>query len=283
MILIADSGSTKTDWILITPKQPHTAFKTAGINPFFLSDKEMFRVISKQENLIALAEHVKEVYFFGAGCSSPDKREAVSNVLSQVFKQAYISVDSDLLGSAYATCGTESGLCCILGTGSNITYFDGENIFEGKHGLGYVLGDEGSGSYFGKKLVTDYLYGRMPETESALFANNYSVNKETLINHVYHKQGANYYLASFAAFLSEIKVGDYGKKLIQEGLTEFVTTNIKSYQEYKTIKCHFVGSVAWHLKEELQEICTSQEIQIGKIIKHPIQDLVSFLLTRVKI
>lgn len=281
MILVADSGSTKTDWILITPGQPQTAFKTAGINPFFLSDKEMLRVINKQENLVALAENVKEVYFFGAGCSSPDKREVVSNILSQVFKQAYISADSDLLGSAYATCGTESGLCCILGTGSNITYFDGENIFEGKHGLGYILGDEGSGSYFGKKLVTDYLYGRMPETESALFAKNYQLNKETLINHVYHKQGANYYLASFAAFLSEIKDGNYGKQLIKEGLTEFVTTNIKSYQGYKKIPCHFVGSVAWHLKEELQEICTAQEIQIGKIIKHPIRDLVNFLLTQV--
>ncbi len=281
MILVADSGSTKTDWILVAPGQPDTAFKTAGINPFFLSDKEMLRVINKQENLLALAENVKEVYFFGAGCSSPDKREVVSNVLSQVFKQAYISVDSDLLGSAYATCGTESGLCCILGTGSNITYFDGENIFEGKHGLGYILGDEGSGSYFGKKLVTDYLYGRMPETENALFAKSYQLNKETLINHVYHKQGANYYLASFAAFLSEIKDGDYGKKLISEGLTEFVITNIKSYQGYQKLKCHFVGSVAWHLKEELQEICTAQEIQIGKIIKHPVQDLVNFLLTRV--
>ncbi len=280
MILVADSGSTKTDWILVTPGEPDTTFKTAGINPFFLSEKEILKVISKQENLIAKAEGVKEIYFFGAGCSSPDKREVVSNVLSQVFKQAYVSVDSDLLGSAYATCGYEAGLCCILGTGSNITYFDGENIFEGKHGLGYILGDEGSGSYFGKKLITDYLYGCMPETERNLFAKNYSVDKESVVNHVYHKPKANFYLASFSPFMDEIKTGEYGKNLIHTGLTEFVTTNIQTYPSYKKLKCHFVGSVAWNLQEELKEICAAHEVLVGKIMKHPIQDLLQFLLKR---
>lgn len=280
MILVADSGSTKTDWILVTPGKQDTAFKTAGINPFFLSDKEMLKVIGKQESLITEAENVKEVYFFGAGCSSPDKREVVSNVLSQLFKQAYVSVDSDLLGSAYATCGYETGLCCILGTGSNITYFDGENIFEGKHGLGYILGDEGSGSYFGKKLITDYLYGCMPEAESMLFAKNHAINKENIINQVYHKPRANYFMASFANFLGEIRTCEYGKNLISTGLREFVTTNIECYPTYKNLKCHFVGSVAWHLKEELQEICVEHEVNVGKIMKHPIQDLLNFLLKR---
>lgn len=280
MILVADSGSTKTDWILVTPGEPDLEFKTAGINPFFISDKEMVKLISKQQNLIAQAENIKEVYFFGAGCSSPDKRETVSNVLSQVFKNAYVSVDSDLLGSAYATCGHEAGLCCIMGTGSNITYFDGENIFEGRHGLGYILGDEGSGSYFGKKLVTDYLYGRMPENESRLFAKRYTVNKETIIGNVYHKPGANFYLASFSAFLAEIKDCAYGKNIIFEGLTEFVTTNITCYSSHKQLKCNFVGSVGWHLKEELLEICAAHEVKVGKIIKHPIRELVNFLLKR---
>jgi glucosamine kinase len=280
MILVADSGSTKTDWILVSPGGPDLEFKTAGINPYFLSDKEMIMLISKQENLIAKAENVKEVYFFGAGCSSPDKREVVSNVLSQLFKQAYVSVDSDLLGSAYATCGNETGLCCILGTGSNITYFDGENIYEGKHGLGYILGDEGSGSFFGKRLITDYLYGCMPEAEHALFEKKFSINKETIIANVYHKPGANYYLASFAPFLGDIKTGTYGKNVIKTGVTEFVTTNIECYQSYKKLKCHFVGSVAWNLKDELTEICEAQSVQVGKIIQHPIYDLVNFLLKR---
>lgn len=280
MILVADSGSTKTDWVLITPGEPDQAFKTAGINPFFLSDKEITKIISKREDLLVHAENITEVYYFGAGCSSPDKRETVSNVLSQIFKHAYISVDSDLLGSAYATCGDQSGLCCIMGTGSNITYFDGENIFEGKHGLGYILGDEGSGSYFGKKLVTDFLYGIMPEAEKQLFVSHYTVDKETILQHVYHKPGANYYLASFASFLEEIKTGEYGKNLIDEGLTEFIATNIQSYPSYKKLKCHFVGSIAWHMQDELKYVCMKNNIQIGKVIKQPIHDLVNFLLKR---
>ncbi|RYY27783.1 MAG: N-acetylglucosamine kinase [Sphingobacteriaceae bacterium] len=280
MILVADSGSTKTDWILANPGSPDLQFKTAGINPFFLSDKEIFKLITKQQELVAQAENVTEVYYFGAGCSSPDKREAVSNVLSQIFKQAYISVDSDLLGSAYATCGEESGLCCILGTGSNITYFDGENIRDGKHGLGYILGDEGSGSFFGKKLVTDYLYGNMPETESKLFAQKYMADKETVISNVYHKPRANFYLASFAMFLSEVATGDYSKNLIKSGLTEFVETNITGYPDYKNLKCHFVGSIAWNFKTELQEICKQYQVKIGKMMNHPIDDLANFLLKR---
>ncbi|RYY30089.1 MAG: N-acetylglucosamine kinase [Sphingobacteriaceae bacterium] len=280
MILVADSGSTKTDWILATPNQADLKFTTAGINPFFLSDKEIFKIIHKQENLVAEAEKVTEVYFFGAGCSSPDKREIVSNVLSQIFKQAYVSVDSDLLGSAYATCGEESGLCCILGTGSNITYFDGESIFDGKHGLGYILGDEGSGSSFGKKLLTDYLYGNMPKEESSLFSQKYSVNRETIITNVYHKPRANFYLASFAAFLSDIKSSDYCQKLVTQGLTEFVETNITTHQGYQNLKCHFVGSIAWNLKAELQEICASHQVDVGKIMNHPIQHLANFLLKR---
>lgn len=280
MILVADSGSTKTDWVLVKQGEPDQEYRTEGINPFFLSDKEILKLIGKQENLIAQAVNVKEVYFFGAGCSSPDKREAVSNVLSQLFKHAYISVDSDLLGSAYATCGSETGLCCIMGTGSNVTYFDGENIFEGKHGLGYVLGDEGSGSFFGKKLITDYLYGRMPEKESRLFAKKYTIDKETVIFKVYHKPGANYYLASFASFLGEIKTTEYGRSVIYSGLTEFVTTNILTYSSCKKLKCHFVGSVAWHLRDELQEICANQGIAVGKIIKQPVNELVKFFLNR---
>jgi glucosamine kinase len=280
MILVADSGSTKTDWVLVEPGKPHQEFKTAGINPFFLSDKEITKVIGSQEKLIAQAESVTEIYYFGAGCSSPDKREVVSNVLSQLFKNAYVSVDSDLLGSAYATCGNETGLCCIMGTGSNITYFDGENIFEGKHGLGYILGDEGSGSFFGKKLVTDYLYDRMPEAERSLFKKKYSVNKDSVITQVYHKPGANFYLASFAAFLGEIKAGEYGKNLVRDGLTEFVTTNIECYKNYGDLTCHFVGSVGWHLQDELIEVCAEHDVKVGKIMKHPIHDLVNFLLNR---
>ena len=175
MILVADSGSSKTDWLLAVPQQEPLQFKTGGLNPYFLTEKEMVKILQEQgRGIIAYAAEVTEIYFFGAGCSNPDRREIVSNALSQLFPKAFISIDSDLLGSAYATCGPNKGLCCVLGTGSNITFFDGHETYEGKHGLGYILGDEGSGTWFGKALLTDYLYGRMPADIAAHFKNDYN-------------------------------------------------------------------------------------------------------------
>src|ERR1700712_4411893 len=159
MILVADSGSSKTDWLLDKPGGIPAEYHTDGLNPYFLTEKEIAKKLHDQlAELTAISHQITEIYFFGAGCSSPDRHEMVSNALSQVFPKAFVSVDSDLLGSAYATCGHDKGICCVLGTGSNISFFDGENVSEGKHGLGYVLGDEGSGTWFGKALITDYLY-----------------------------------------------------------------------------------------------------------------------------
>src|SRR5476649_2957949 len=186
MILVADSGSSKTDWLLSLPKQELKDFRTPGLNPYFLSEKEIVKVMQdKATDLLAYSNKVTEIYFFGAGCSSPDRHEIVTNALSTLFPKAYISVDSDLLGSAYATCGHEKGLCCVLGTGSNISFFDGEEVHSGKHGLGYVLGDEGSGTWFGKALVTDFLYGNMPKEISKPFYEQYHLDKESVIKNVY--------------------------------------------------------------------------------------------------
>jgi len=281
MILVADSGSTKTDWLLKQPGHDARAFRTPGLNPYFLTEKEIVKILQEQApDLIAFNLDIREIYFFGAGCSSPDRHEIVSNALSQLFTKAYISVDSDLLGSAYATCGHEKGLCCVLGTGSNISFFDGEDIHSGKHGLGYILGDEGSGTWFGKALVTDFLYGLMPDSIYTLFNNTYQLTKEEVIKNVYQKPSANSYLASFARFLNVIRKTEYGSALIKRGLQDFIDTNIKSYPEYHTFKSHFVGSIAFVFTEELTALCETQDIHIGKIIKQPINDLLAFILSR---
>lgn len=281
MILVADSGSTKTDWLLKQPGHEAQAFRTPGLNPYFLTDKEIVRILQDQAaDLIAYGAEVKEIYFFGAGCSSPDRHEIVSNALSQLFTKAYISVDSDLLASAYATCGHEKGLCCILGTGSNISFFDGEEIHTGKHGLGYILGDQGAGTWYGKTLITDYLYGNMPEDVNTLFKNTYPITKEEVIRNVYQKPSPNSYLASFARFLNVIRKTEYGSNLIKRGLQEFIDTNIKSYPEYHEFKSHFVGSIAFVFSKELHELAATQDIHIGKIIKQPINDLLEFILKR---
>jgi len=281
MILVADSGSSKTDWLLSTSLQESISFKTAGLNPYFLTEKEIAKIIQEQvPDMVAHANDVTEIYFFGAGCSSPDRHEIVSNAISQLFTKAFISVDSDLLGCAYATCGYEKGICCVMGTGSNISFFDGESIHDGQHGLGFVLGDEGSGTWFGKAMITDFLYGNMPADISQMFDEAYGLNKEIVIKNVYQKPNANTYLASFSKFVSEIKATPYGQALLEKGLLEFIESNIKSYPEYHRYKCHFVGSIAYFFADELTALCQQQGVKTGKVIKQPINDLMAFILKR---
>ncbi|MFD1256372.1 N-acetylglucosamine kinase [Mucilaginibacter terrae] len=281
MILVADSGSSKTDWVLASDKQKPVKFSTAGLNPYFLTEKEIVKII--QDQAPVMVNHfplIEEIYFFGAGCSSPDRREIVSNALSLIFPRAFVSVDSDLLGSAYATCGQHKGLICVLGTGSNISFFNGEDVGTGKHGLGYILGDEGSGTWFGKILITHYLYGTMPAAIATEFSRCFDITKDKVIEKVYLKRGANAYLASYARFLSDIKDTEYGKFVISEGLLQFIELNIKSYADYHLYTCHFVGSIAYFFSDELKTLCTENSVSVGKIIRQPIDELLKFIITR---
>ncbi len=281
MILVADSGSSKTDWLLALPGEEPKSFHTDGLNPYFLSEKEIVKIIQAQApELVSYSSQITEIYFFGAGCSSPDRHEIVSNALSQLFPNIFISVDSDLLGSAYATCGHEKGLCCVLGTGSNISFFDGTDVHEGQHGLGFVLGDEGSGTWFGKALVTDFLYGTMPAELHALFTERYRLTKSNVIENVYRKPKANSYLAAFTRFLFEIRETPYAQNLLRRGLTDFIETNIKSYNQYHKYKCHFVGSIAFVFADELTALLEEHGIKPGKIIRQPINDLLEFVLNQ---
>jgi glucosamine kinase len=283
MILVADSGSSKTDWLLENPGNAAEEFKTDGLNPYFLTEKEIVKIVQSQAaDLIKRNHRISEIFFFGAGCSNPDRREIISNSLSQVFPKTFISVDSDLLGSASATCGKEKGLVCVLGTGSNISFFNGEDIFEGKQGLGYVLGDEGSGSWLGKILITDYLYGKMPGDTAEAFKLRFKPDKEIIIKNVYQTHQASSYLASFARFLYEVRESDYAQELLTRGFTEFIDTNIKTYPEYHNYKCHFVGSIAFHFKEELTALCKINGVHVGKIIQKPIHGLLDFVLKNYK-
>jgi glucosamine kinase len=281
MILVADSGSSKTDWLLSISPQKEQQFRTAGLNPYFLTEKEIIKILQDQvPDLVAFAADIDEIYFFGAGCSSPDRHEIVSNALSYLFERSYVSVDSDLLGSAYATCGHQKGLCCVLGTGSNISFFDGEDIHDGQHGLGFVLGDEGGGTWFGKALVTDFLYGSMPKEIHEKFEDAYHLDKRTVIKNVYQSSNANSYLASFSKFLSEVRSSAYAQNLLRKGLLEFINTNVKSYPEYHGCKCHFVGSIAYVFTDELKAVCQENGVHLGKVIQQPIHDLLKFILKR---
>lgn len=279
MILVADSGSSKTDWMGYSPEET-ISFSTQGINPYFLNAHDIFKLFSKKKEIASYAEKVKEIYFFGAGCSSPDKVEVISNGISSFFTQAYVSVEHDLIGSAYATCGNQKGLTCILGTGSNISYYDGKNVHSGSHGLGYVLGDEGSGTFFGRKLITSYLYGNMPAELSVKFAQDYQIDKETVVTNLYQKSSPNTYLASISRFMAEHTDHPFIVNILREGFQEFVDSNIKDYPNYKSLDCHFVGSIAFYYRDILREVCLNNEVRVGKIYQKPIEGIYNYILRK---
>lgn len=279
MILVADSGSSKTDWMAHSPNQT-ISFSTQGINPYFVNAQDVVRILSKNRDIAAYANSITEVYFFGAGCSSPDKHETISNGLSAFFPKAFISVDHDLIGSAYATCGDKKGLACILGTGSNISYYDGANVHDGKHGLGYVLGDEGSGTYFGRKVLVSYLYKTMPEDLRKDFSKDFPVDKETVISNIYQKPFPNSYLAAFSRFMIGHKTHPFIQQILKEGFQEFIDTNVKDYKAYKTLDCNFVGSIAFYYQDELRAVFAENNIKVGKILQKPIEGIFDYILKR---
>jgi glucosamine kinase len=279
MILVADSGSSKTDWLGY--KNGETiSFSTQGINPYFLNAQDIFRIISKVPQLDDIAKDVREIYFYGSGCSSPDKHEVISNGLSLYFNNAYISVDNDLIGSAYATCGDKKGLICILGTGSNVSYYDGTSTYDSNYGLGYILGDEGSGSYFGRKIITSYLYNQMPQDLSVLFSAQFETDKERVITNVYQKPLPNTYLAGFSRFMFAHKDHPFIRQMITAGFQEFIDINIRDFKDYQKLQCHFVGSISYYYQDILKETCEKNGLHIGKILQKPIEGIFKYILNK---
>ncbi|WP_118194020.1 N-acetylglucosamine kinase [Albibacterium indicum] len=280
MILVVDSGSFKSDWMFTPNGKKPERYRTQGINPFFTQEKEIVKIIQSFKEISPYVNDISEIYFFGSGCTSPDRREIVSNAVSHVFKNAFVSVDTDLIGSAYATCGDRPGFISTMGTGSNISFFDGENALPSRFGTGFILGDIGSGAWFGKKLVTDFLYDQMPSDISIEFAGTYEVNKEIVMKNVYQEPHPNAYLASFAPFLADHTSHDYITDMLCNGFEDFVKTNIFSYADYEDYECHFVGSIAYFYSEQLKVVCKNNHVRIGKIIQQPIQDLYAFVVEK---
>ncbi len=280
MILVADSGSSSSEWMLNVPDSKPLRFRTKGLNPFFVNEKEIERVMKDVPEIIPYIDEIREVYFFGAGCVTPDRREIVSNALTTFFPNAFIGVESDLVGCAYAACGHKKGLVATLGTGSDISYYDGKELKPSHQGLGYVLGDEGSGSWFGKLLLSRYLYGEMPRDLTKKFGEKYRVNKDIVIKNVYQKDRPNAYLASFALFMEDNRQHPYIDKVLTDGFDEFVRTNVMTYPNYWEHECNFVGSIAFHFDLHLAKVCELHGIKVGKILKSPIEDLFSFIVER---
>ncbi len=277
MTLIADGGSTKCDWILLNSTgEVLVKTRTKGLNPSVVPYDELVSRISDNQDLAAIFESVEVLDFYGAGAGTKTPNGILTKALGGLFSKAVISVNEDLLAAVYATTD-EPGIICILGTGSNSCYFDGDKIHAHVPSLGYVLMDEASGNYFGKQLIRDYYYGVMPEPLMKEFARRFNLEADIIKQNVYQKSNPNTYLASFAEFIfTAQEVNGYFYKLISDGMDRFIKHRVLCYQEAQNVPIHFVGSIAHFSEEMIINVMKPYRIRLGKIIRRPIDGLIDY-------
>ncbi len=283
MTLIADSGSTKAAWRLIDKSGGVRSLHTEGLNPYFKTKTE---IIDEVRNTLIpgfqSAALVKKVFFYGAGCSGPEKCKLVKDALSECFPQAKITVEHDILAAAHATCGNSHGIVNILGTGSNSCLYDGKKIIDQIGGLGHILGDEGSGAHLGKNLLEDFMNHALPKDLEDDFKQNFHLGKEEIKMRVYEKPLPNRFLASFGCFIGERKGHPYFSGMIGNCFNIFLEKHVCMYPDYKVMQVHFVGSVAYFFSDILKKTARAKGIKIGKILPYPIEGLTEYHLKKVR-
>ena len=273
--LIADSGATKAEWTLIHKGTSKTIL-TQGISPYFLNRQQVGEVLSKELKPKMKHIRVDEIYYYGTGCANPLNAKLVKNAIKDVFPEAVSDVNHDLLAAARALCGSGKGIACILGTGSNSCYYNGKKIVTNSPGLGYVLGDEGSGAYLGRKVLQYYLYNTFDEELKGRFDVTYLTNSAEILENVYKKPLPNRYLAGFVMFLAENRGHYMIENIIEDCLNDFFFTHLCKYKESWTLPINFVGSVAYGFRDVLQELCNSYEFELGKVLKKPMSGLIEY-------
>lgn len=274
MILVADSGSSKCDWILTDGKGYSKPFITKGLNPNHIGTDEVIAEVTPVFEEIDKTQ-IQSLFFYGSGCSSPSANAIIINGLKAVFMHTEIFVSHDIEGSAIATCGRKEGLACILGTGSNVCHWSGTKILEQVpvFGLGYILGDEGSGCYMGRTLIRKYLYNELPASLHNELT-GMGLNKEIIVHNTYSKPGANVYLAGFTRFIAEHISDPFMENLVLNCFDEFFTTHIMKYDNFREIPVNFVGSVAEVFSRQLHAVASKYGAHIDLIINRPIERIV---------
>lgn len=277
MILIADCGSTKIDWCLLNGKEKVAQIFTTGMNALLLTEEEMTQRIKDELMPHIVNYKVDEIYYYGAGIISEEIKSHVVNALKANIPTATkVEVDSDLLAAARALCQHEPGVACIMGTGSNSCYYDGEKVVDNVSPLGYILGDEGSGAVLGKLLVGDVLKKQLPEHICEKFLKEFDTDRTKIITAVYRQPAANRYLAQFAPFLQNNMDEPAVHDLVVRAFTAFFQRNVANYNNYKELPCNFVGSIAFYQKKALTEAAEALGITIGTIIQAPMEGLIKF-------
>jgi glucosamine kinase len=275
--LIADSGSTKTDWVLIDNGHILVKTQTKGFNPYFQTSDEIYAEI-KNYLIPQLNNHldvIQQVYYYGAGCSATEKIKIVKEALTSAFGNIQLEINHDLLAAARALCGKEKGIACILGTGSNSCLYDGKNVIENVPSVGYMFGDHGSGANIGKTFVQHYFDGKLPEHLKLSFEKA-GYNREIILENVYKQPMPSRYLANIMKFLMDYRQEDYVKQLIKQCFVNFIDTQVAKYTDAKLLKINSVGSIGYHYQDILNEALTEHGFQLGQVIQSPIYGLIQY-------
>ncbi len=277
MILIADGGSTKVDWIALDKnKQELFRTKTKGLNPVLVSKEVVYERIINNFELTRIKNKFDQIYFYGAGCSTPKLAQRLFDVLSKIFPNAKVFVQEDMLAAVYAASAGKEAIVCILGTGSNSTYFDGLVAHENVPSLGYTLMDEASGNFFGKRLLVDYFYKKMPLEIAAEFSKSYNLDPDEIKRNLYIEDSPNTYLGSFAEFMFKFKDSKYIHQIIKEGFKLFFERQVLPYKKPTNIPVYFIGSIAYYFESILNEVADNNNLKIKGIIRRPINNLIKY-------
>lgn len=280
MILIADSGSTKTDWRLVDDEGNVSQYSTIGFNPYFQTSDQIADEIKR-----GLVPYIKEpgfassdfeLYFYGSGCSNFNRSKLVEKALKHNFPKAEVEVNHDLLAAARALCGSDEGIAAILGTGSNSCYYNGKEITENVPSLGFIFGDEGSGTHIGKKFAKSYMKNELPKALAEKFYEQYQLNKDDILEKVYMKPMPNKFLASFCTFVSQNMDERCMFDIVSNCFTQFFELHICKYPKHKQVKFNCVGSVGFYFSDPLKKVAEQKGVSVGKIIDTPIADLVKY-------
>jgi len=275
MVIIADCGSTKCDWLLVKGERDHQLENTVGFSPFFHTTAEIKAILDTQLLPKVAAEDVTEVYFYGTGVHDEYRTEIVAAAIRAAFPKSKVEVEHDLLAAARATCGHSAGVACILGTGSNSCYYDGKKILDNVPSLGWLLGDEGSGTHLGKALLRAKFYRELPTDLNAAFDEAYPDGMDAIKDRVYEK-GANAYLATFTRFLGDHIKHPFVQDLVATSLGEFLDRQAGKYSGVQYVPVHFVGSIAHHFQDILTRCMEERKLKPGVIVRKPIYPLADY-------
>jgi N-acetylglucosamine kinase-like BadF-type ATPase len=284
MRLLVDSGSTKADWIAINDdgKVLFTT-QTLGLNPEILNGDEIIDRLNDRFDILQNKKNATHLFFYGAGCGTDRMKISLSRIFQDYFPNAIIVVHEDTYAAVYATTADEEkSIVCILGTGSNCSYFDGKELHQKVQSLGYIIMDDCSGNVFGKELIRKYYFNKMPKELALEFEKEYDMDPDFIKNKLYKEPNPNAYLATFAEFLIKHKDTEFCKKIILKGMKVFVKNYIKQFENCKEVKVHFVGSIAFYLKEELQLTFDKYELQLGNVLRRPIDGLIAYHINSAK-